>query len=139
MLDALWLTLSLPLWYLPAVLAYFSLPPFSLLPAIGILCLITGLVLAIRTGYRMAGIMAWSLLLTHVMVFIAGLVRAVGLRVYMDVATLTFFALSAGLLGYLWWKCRSTPAQATLFAAFAATYAIWGAALAAPAIAAPWR
>ncbi|HYC75901.1 hypothetical protein [Brevundimonas sp.] len=136
--DSVWLTLALPQWFFPTILAPFSAGPLTLIPAAGVLALLAGLGLAVLRRRREA---LWFLIpaaASHVLVAVAGLMRGDLGQDASNAVLLTFLAAQLVLCGGLIWRLKRARPEAGLLFVFAMAYALFAALIAAMSFTDVW-
>ena len=125
--NAVWLTLALPQWYFPALLAPFAAGPLTLIPASGALALLAGGGMAVVRRRREPLWFLVPAVASHVLVAVAGLMRG---RLDQDASNpvlIAFLVAQLVLCGFLIWRLRRARVEAALLTVFAMTYALFAA------------
>lgn len=125
--NAVSLTLALPQWYFPAILAPFAAGPLTLIPAAGVLALLAGAAMAALRRRREA---LWFLVpaaADHILVAVAGLMRGGLDQDVSNPVLIAFLVAQLVLCGGLVWRLRKARVEAALLTVFAMTYALFAA------------
>jgi hypothetical protein len=125
--NAIWLFTALPSWYLGAALAPFSAGALTLIPAVGLLSLIIGVILGAVQRRRQ---LMWFLLLfvsSEVLVAISGVMRGQvspsGPANLLDAGLLIFLGAQFAVSGFLIYRVKAARASASALGVFSVTYA----------------
>lgn len=132
MANALWLLLALPLWYFASVASPFAAGALSLVPAIGTLSLVIGLVLAFVQRRRELLLFLFPLALSELLMIIAGAMRG---QVHMGQASpalvnfangglFVFVAVQVAVSAYLFYLLKGARSAAAGLAIFSITYGV---------------
>lgn len=138
MASAVWLFVALPIWYFSTIFAPFGAGVLTAIPALGVLCLAVGVVLAILS--RETGLWLFLLLpaASQLLVAVAGLMRGSLPHSASHPILFIFFLLQIALAGYLVWRLTGARRPATMLAAFSSSYAFFAAFVALMAFSDDW-
>lgn len=125
--NAVSLTLALPQWYFPAILAPFAAGPLTLIPAAGVLALLVGAGMAAVRRRREALWFLVPAVADHVLVAVAGVMRGDLRDDVSNPVLIAFLVAQLVLCGVLVWRLRQARAEAALLTVFAMTYALFAA------------
>ena len=139
MSNVIWLSFSLPLWYFSSLLHPFDAGFLSLVPAIGIVCLVVGACLTFaRRNTALSWVLA-SVLLSQVFVALAGFLRGeVSQDEQLFAVTATFLCVQLVCLVLLLWYSKGARAASIPLAFFGGTYALFAAFVAVMAFSDTW-
>lgn len=127
MYNALWLFFAVPQWYVTTILAPFSAGPLTAIPALGVVCLIVGLVLGLMESRK--GLLLFLLLpaASQGLVVVAGFMRGMlpndGSHLYLS----AFMVLQIAAAGYLVFRLRGARWAAFALSVFTVSYALFAA------------
>ncbi len=134
--SAVWLIIATPQWFFETITAPFSMSMLTLVPSIGIVCL----VLAIALGaFRRQVFLLWFLapfLFSEIFVAIAGLFR--GDLHHPDWLLLAFLAAQLVLCGYIANVHAKRAIAAWLLVVFSMIYSLWASFIASMAFQDSW-
>jgi hypothetical protein len=136
--NVIWLSFALPEWYFMAALNPFAEGVLTAVPALGALCLIVGVAVALARVELHAFAMAISPALSQAFVAIAGALRGAFPGDAGTPVTLGFLALQVCLVGYLIYRLRGQLLSAVPLAIFALSYAFFATFIAAMAFSDVW-
>jgi hypothetical protein len=125
--NAVWLILALPEWYFSALMVPFSLGMLSLAPSIGALALAVGVILGFVKRTRRLLFFAVPLLLSELLVGVAGALRGNVDASQANIVLLLFLAAQVMGAGYLVYKLRGVWPAAIALAIFSVSYAFFAA------------
>ncbi len=136
--NAIWLFFALPVWYFSTIAAPFSAGMLSAIPALGIVCLIFGVVcgtLKRRLDLSMFLVLPAA---SQALVVVAGLMRG-SLTVQVSEPMLaTFVLLQIAFAGYFVFRLKGARLPAVALAIFTSSYAFFAAFVAGMAFADRW-
>lgn len=140
--NAIWLLTALPSWYFEAALAPLSAGVLTIVPALGVLALIVGVILG---GIKRQRELLWFLTLfgaSELLVVVAGFergqVRANGTESFLNTFFLSFLAAQLAVSGYLTYRFKEARASALALSLFCITYAAAAAFVAAMSFTDSW-
>ena len=125
--DAIWLTLSLPVWYFSALRDGLRPDAFVLGAVVwpGVAGLLAGLVIGVR---RRQAVLLWLLispLLSQGLVAVAGVFRGQVQAPLLTGVLLSFLAIQLALLAFLNFRFRNMRASAAALSLFGLSYALF--------------
>lgn len=125
MANAIWLLLALPTWYFGAATVPFSSGALTLVPAIGSLSLVLGVIIGSIQRRRE---LLWFLALfamSELLVVIAGMMRGLvnPMSGALNVWLYVFLGFQCALAGYLIYRIKGARASAAALGVFSFTYA----------------
>ncbi len=136
--NAFWLFFALPKWFFSSILAPFSAGALTLIPVAGIVCLIIGIVLAVRLRAKSLWVFAFPALASQALVTIAGFMRGAFANSSSVLVLFAFLAIQLGLSSYLVYRFREARLPAILLAVFSLSYAFYASFIAGMAFTDDW-
>jgi len=141
--NALGLVFALPKWFFSTITQPFSTEFLSLVPAIGVICFGSGVILGIRNRDKRLLAFILPVLLSEMLVAAAGFMLGVlrgtasgpfiyGFLIY------GFLIFQLLIVAYLVFKMRGSRVAATLLAVFSITYALFAVFIAGMALNDTW-
>jgi len=127
--NAIWLLTALPTWYSEGAAHPFSGGALTLVPAIGLLSLLIGIIMGAIARRR--GLL-WFLLpfaFSECLVCVAGVMRGrvpYSQSAPLEIALYIFLAAQVAVCGYLIYRLKGARISATALAIFSVTYAVAG-------------
>lgn len=136
--SAIWLLLSLPLWYFSTLLAPFSAGVLSAIPAMGTASLLVGAVWGLMD--RRSGLLLFLILpaASQALVAVSGSMRGSFGRDDDLTFLLVFVVLQLLAATYLVFRLKGARAPATALAVFSSSYALFAAFIAGMAFTDTW-
>ena len=123
MTDAIVLSIQLPMWMLSSIASPFSMGAFTLIPAVGGVCLAFGLTVAVRRRLGALWTFVIPPLISHAFVAAAGLYRGALDTAAAENVLDVFLMLQLAMCLYLVYRHRTSWVPAALLAAFSLSYA----------------
>ena len=123
MTDAIVLLIQLPMWMLSSIASPFSMGVFTLIPAVGGVCLAIGLTLAVRRRLGALWTFVTPPLVSHAFVVATGLYEPALEPAAAENVLGVFLLLQLGICLYLVHRHRTSWVPAALLAAFSLSYA----------------
>ena len=123
--NAFWLFTALPKWFFSSVLSPFGAGALTLIPAIGTVCLVLGVVLAIRLRIGALWTFAIPALISQVFVAMAGYFRGAFTNSSAGPILTGFLTIQMALSFYLVYRQRKQWPPASLLAVFNIAYALY--------------
>ncbi len=125
--NAIWLILAVPQWYFSTVLQPTSGGMLTAVPAVGVLALAVGLMLAFTRRERRLFLFMIPFGASELFVATAGVLRGQLRGSSGELILLTFLALQLLLAGFLIFRSKRNRRAASAFAIFSVTYAAFAA------------
>jgi hypothetical protein len=122
--DAIWLFLAVPRWYFSSVLNPFGAGILSLIPSLGILCLLLGVIFGFIQRQKKLLFFLFPLSASELLAVIAGFYRGKvtdGGGIWM----LLFIFAEILIAGFLIYRLKGARVLASLLAIFCVTYALF--------------
>lgn len=136
--DAIWLILALPEWFFSTVLMPLAAGPLTLIPAIGTVCLVVGIVLGAMKRKASLLLFLVPASLSELLVGVAGFLRGQMRGNPTDWLLGAFLIFQFLLCGYLIWQAKGARVAAAPLAVFSVSYATFAAFVAAMAFNDTW-
>lgn len=121
--DAIWLFFALAQWYFPTIFSPLSAGYLTLIPAIGVVSLVFGVVLGIRARRRSLLLFGLLALASHVYVAIAGFFRGSLPGSDSHPLLLAFLLVEVVISCYLVYRLKGVRIPAIFLAIFTSSYA----------------
>ncbi|WP_375427496.1 hypothetical protein [uncultured Sphingomonas sp.] len=136
--NALWLVLALPKWYFSTILAPLSAGPLTIVPAIGVICLVIGTALGILRKQKLLLAFIAPFLLSELFVAISGFYRGRLPGSAGNSILLIFLLLTLITSSYVLYRAKGARLTGTLLFVFSLTYALFAAFVAAMSFSDSW-
>ncbi|MDJ0760799.1 MAG: hypothetical protein QNJ19_15495 [Woeseiaceae bacterium] len=123
--DAVWLFLGLPKWFFWNLLDPVSAGPLSLIPFVGIVCLVVGTTLGAQKRARFLWRFGLPVLASQALVAVAGYLRGALDTLQSQIVAVCFMLVILGWSLFLVYKAKGARIPALLLAAFSLSYAAY--------------
>ncbi len=123
--DAVWLFFGLPKWYFSNLLDPFAVIPLSIVPFIGTVCLVPGVVLGVRKRARSLLRFGWPFLASQLLVAVAGFLRGELDGSQTQMVLIPYLVVILGWSSFLVFKAKGLRMAAVLLAVFTLSYAAY--------------
>ena len=134
----MWTLWQTPMWFLETVLYPFQEGALTLIPAVGTVCLITGVLWCVFRPARELLWLAVPFLVSTAMLLIAWMLWEQVPRGQANATVLVFLAIQASVIGFVTYRLRKRLGPAVLLAVFNATYALFAGFVAGMAMTGSW-
>jgi len=125
MRNAIWLFLALPNWCFSTIVNPLSAGPLSAIPALGVISLVVGLILALSGREPRLFLFLIPFTLSQLFVAIAGALRGQLREESSLTPSLLFIVVQVVLVAYLIYYLAGARGAAVALAAFSLTYALF--------------
>lgn len=136
--NAIWLLLATPGWYFSTILAPLSAGLFTAIPALGVLCLLAGVVLSVIRRRKGTLLFLIPFAASQAFVGLAGAMRGQFRTDESGFVLLAFVTGQLVLAVYLVWRLKGARVPAVLLALFSLSYALFAAFVAGMALTDNW-
>ena len=123
--DAVWLFFGLPQWFFWNLVDPFGVGPLSIVPFVGILCLVAGVILGVRKRATFLWRFGLPVLASHALVAVAGFLRGALDASHVQIVVLSFMVVILGWSLFLVYKAKGSRIAALLLAVFSLSYAAY--------------